>query len=496
MDKTICVIALDQGTTSTRAIAFDLQGNVIAKSQKDFDQFYPQSGWVEHDGEEIWQSCLFVLNELAQILEAKNIIPKAMGITNQRETVLLWDKVTGAPLTRAIVWQDRRTADFCESLKEKGLEPDINSKTGLILDPYFSASKIAWLLDSDPLFRQEAEQGNILTGTIDSYITYRLSGQHTHITDATNASRTLLMELKASDWSAELLNVFNIPANILPKIVDSAGDLATIDDALPMSGLTINALIGDQQSAAVGQGCLSSGSVKSTYGTGCFILAHTGTEPIHSKNKLLTTVALQVDGQRTFAVEGSIFNAGTVTQWFKDGINIIDDASESEELARSVEDTNGVYMVPAFTGLGAPHWQADARGIIVGIERSTSRAHIVRAGLESIVFQTNDLIDCMIEDGCKIPDRLLVDGGMANNAWFLEYLAKITGAEVFRPESSEATALGAAIVAAYGAGLIDKLSFENMDTGHHYMSNDNDQQLRISAIGGWRQVIKTYYPKN
>ena len=448
------------------------------------------------DGEEIWQSCLFVLGELAQILDAKNIIPKALGITNQRETVLLWDKATGTPLTRAIVWQDRRTSDLCESLKNRGLEPEINSKTGLLLDPYFSATKIAWLLDSDPVFRQEAEEGNVLTGTIDSYITYRLSGQRTHITDVTNASRTLLMELKASDWSTELLNIFNIPAKTLPKIVDNAGELATIDDAFPMAGVTINALIGDQQSAAVGQGCLSSGSIKSTYGTGCFILAHTGAEPIHSKNKLLTTVALQVDGQRTYAVEGSIFNAGTVALWFKDGINIIDHASECEELARSVEDTNGVYMVPAFTGLGAPHWQADARGIIVGIERSTSRAHIVRAGLESIAFQTNDLIDCMIEDGCKIPNRLLVDGGMANNAWFLEYLAKITDAKVFRPETTEATAMGAAILAAYGAGLIDKLSFENMNVGHHYISDNNDQQLRISAIEGWRQVIKTYYVKN
>lgn len=446
------LISIDQGTTSTRALAFSLSGEILSIAQKEFKQYYPQNGWVEHDADEIWFKTIECLNE---VIEEQKLLGRsaiAFGITNQRETSLLWDRITGKPISRAIVWQDRRTAELCQSHKEAGLESMITEKTGLVLDPYFSASKINWLLNQDNN-RAKAAAGDILAGTIESYLVYRLTGCKSHVTDLSNASRTMLCNIMTGSWDDALLELFDVPSNILPRITDNAGNFGAITGGLPGAGIPITGIIGDQQSAAVGQGCIRQGMVKSTYGTGCFVIQNTGKRRHNSGNKLLSTVAYSLDGEISYALEGSVFNAGTVTQFLRDQMGFIDDAKETDAICRSIKDNGGVYMVPAFTGLGAPHWDPNARGIITGLTRDTTQAQIVRAGIESVAYQSQDLLKAFIADIGTKPDVIRVDGGMSANNWLMQFLADILDTRIERPVNTETTAYGAAILAGIGIGV-------------------------------------------
>ena len=485
------LLAIDQGTTSTRVLAFSLEGHTLGVSQKEIEQFYPRDGWVEHDGEEIWQKTIACLDEVIKEQSELGRTAMAAGITNQRETSLMWDRKTGEPVSRAIVWQDRRTSKYCHGLKEAGHEAMITEKTGLLLDPYFSASKINWLLDEGGM-RARAEAGDILVGTIESYLLYRLSGCKTHITDLTNASRTMLCNIMTGNWDEDLLELFDIPAGILPEISDSAGNFASIAEGLPGAGTVVSGLVGDQQSASIGQGCIRSGMVKSTYGTGCFVLQNTGSVRHYSGNKLLSTVAYSLQGEISYAVEGSIFNAGTVTQFFRDQMNFIKDASETDSICRSVDDTAGVYMVPAFTGLGAPHWDPDARAIITGLTRATTQAHIVRAGLEAVAYQTDDLLRAFTSDTGAKPSVIRVDGGMSANDWLMQFLADILDTRIERPTSTETTAYGAAILAGIGIGVWDNL--ENacqtwrLDQSFDPEMAQSDRELLLNS---WNKSVET-----
>jgi len=441
------LLAIDQGTTSSRAILFSADGQIISQSSAEFDQHYPQPGWVEHDAEQIWQTvqhtCRTVLQYADQVA--------AVGLTNQRETIVLWERGTGQPLAPAIVWQDRRTADLCQRLRADGHEPQIQAKTGLLLDPYFSASKIAWALDHYNL-RDMAARGDLLSGTIDSYLIYRLTSGEVHATDATNASRTSLFNIHTQDWDDDLLALFNIPRSILPDVRDCVADYGmTTNNAIGIA-LPLRGVAGDQQAATIGQGCFAPGSIKSTYGTGCFALVNTGTKPLTSANRLLTTVAYRLDGNTTYALEGSIFIAGAAVQWLRDSLGLITTASETEDIAKSINSTGGVYLVPAFAGLGAPYWDAHARGSLTGLTRGSGRAEIIRATLESIAYQTHDLISAMARDGITISD-LRVDGGMVANTWLMQFMADICQIPLNRPKILETTALGAAFLAGLGAGI-------------------------------------------
>jgi glycerol kinase len=447
------ILALDQGTTSSRSLIFDATGKIVALAQREFTQRFPNPGWVEHDANEIWetQRDTIALALRQARLSARDLA--AVGITNQRETTVVWDRATAAPIAPAIVWQDRRTAGLCEQLRQAGLEPDISARTGLLLDPYFSATKIAWLLDHVAGARVRAEAGELAFGTIDSWLIYRLTGGRQHVTDATNASRTLLFDLDTGDWNDRLLAALRVPRACLPRIVDSclASDAAIgidIDGVrLPLTGIA-----GDQQAALVGQACFSAGMAKNTYGTGCFALMNTGTAARRSRHRLLTTVALR-RGATTYALEGGVFMGGATVQWLRDGLGIISRSDEVEALAASVPDTGDVYLVPAFAGLGAPQWDAAARGTIVGLTRGSNRAHLARAALESIAFQTADLIDAMRLD-CGHPlAELRVDGGAARNDLLLQFQADLLGVPVLRPANTETTAFGAAALAGLGAGL-------------------------------------------
>ncbi len=450
------LLAIDQGTTSTRAMLFDSGGGVRARAQRELAQIFPREGWVEHDAEEIWSATLAVCRDAfaACGLGAHDVA--AIGITNQRETAVLWDRDTGRPIHNAIVWQDRRTADMCRSLVEAGHAETVRRKTGLVVDPYFSASKIAWLLEQVPGAREAAEAGALCFGTIDSFLLWRLTGGRVHATDATNASRTMLFDIHAQAWDAELLDLLGVPAAVLPEVVDCAGDLGLCAGEHFGAEIPISGMAGDQQAATVGQACFEPGMIKSTYGTGCFAVVNTGSVAVESRNRLLTTVAYRLGGEVTYALEGSIFVAGAAVQWLRDGLGIIKDAVETEALAASVPDTGGVYMVPAFTGLGAPYWDADARGALVGLTRGSDASRIVRAALESVCYQTRDLLDAMAEDGAAMA-TLRVDGGMAANDWMLQFLADVIGAPVERPAIIETTALGAAYLAGLGIGLYDSL---------------------------------------
>ena len=446
------ILALDQGTTSSRAIVFDRAGAIIALAQQEFVQYFPQSGWVEHDAEDIWQSQLAVLRQAVREsgIAAKDIA--AIGISNQRETTLVWDRRTGAPICRAIVWQDRRTADHCARLKAAGVEAIVTSKTGLLLDPYFSATKLAWILDHVPGARARAEAGELAFGTVDSWLIWRLSGGGQHLTDASNASRTLLYNIDEGRWDDELLRILDVPASLLPRVVDSSGTVAytgphVFDVPVPIAGIA-----GDQQAALFGQACHAPGMVKNTYGTGCFMLMHTGSHAVRSRHRLLSTVAWQRDGQREYALEGSVFVGGAVVQWLRDGLGIIEAAADVEALATSVADNGGVYFVPAFTGLGAPHWVAEARGAIIGLSRGSTAAHIARAAVESIAFQTADLIDAMQADSAIRLAELRVDGGAAKNNALMQFQADLLGVPVVRPKIIETTALGAAFLAGLAVG--------------------------------------------
>jgi glycerol kinase len=447
------ILAIDQGTTSSRALVFDLTGEVVALAQKPLEQHYPADGWVEHDAERIWADTLDTCRAALAEAEAKGYAVVCAGITNQRETTILWDRATGRPIHRAIVWQDRRTAPLCRELREAGHEPLVARRTGLLLDPYFSGTKIRWLLDGVPGAREAAARGSLAFGTIDSFLLWRLTGRHA--TDATNAARTLLFDIHAQRWDDELLAMLDVPRALLPEVLDCAGPLG--ETSLFGRTLPITGMAGDQQAATVGQACLSPGMIKSTYGTGCFALLNTGGEAVASRNRLLTTVAYRLGGVPTYALEGSIFIAGAAIQWLRDGLGIIASSAESSALARSLPDNEGVYMVPAFTGLGAPWWDPDARGLITGLTRNTGRAHLARAALEAACYQTHDLLRAMRADYPAQVAAIRVDGGMAANDWLLQFLADVTDAPVERPHTTETTALGAALLAALGHGLITGL---------------------------------------
>jgi len=450
------LLAIDQGTTSSRAILFDRSGNVLGRAQRELPQSFPQPGWVEHDAERIWQDVRACVSQVLaeQGLSARDIT--ALGITNQRETTVLWERASGRPLHPAIVWQDRRTAEFCLSQADAARQLGLHARTGLLLDPYFSATKLAWLLDHIPGARARAEAGELAFGTIDSWLLWQLSGGRIHATDASNASRTLLYNLHTGAWDDTLLAFFRIPAPLLPTVYDCAADYGHTDPALFGASIPISALIGDQQAATVGQACFAPGMIKSTYGTGCFMVLNTGAQAVTSQHRLLGTTAYRLKGVTTHALEGSIFVAGAAVQWLRDAMHLIGSAAETEALARSLNDTQGVYLVPAFTGLGAPYWDPQARGAIYGLTRDSGIAHIVRAALESTCYQTRDLRDAMAKDTVA-PTELRVDGGMTVNNWLMQFLADVLGIPVVRPKNVETTAFGAALMAGLQAGVYGSL---------------------------------------
>lgn len=447
------VLALDQGTTSSRAILFDHQGCILAVAQKEFEQHFPKPGWVEHDASEIWDSQLFVAQ---QVLENASLSPQdiaAIGITNQRETTVLWDRKTGQPIANAIVWQDRRTSAYCDSLREQGHTDLVQSKTGLLIDAYFCATKIRWILDHVEGARQRAERGELAFGTIDSWLFWNLTGGNVHATDVTNASRTMLLNIETCQWDSELLDLFEIPESILPTVLPSSHIYGESESDLFGAPIKLGGAAGDQQSALFGQNCTEHGMAKNTYGTGCFMLMNVGSQPIPSKCKLLTTVACSLEKNAKYALEGSVFIAGAAVQWLRDGIEIIETAPDVEDLAGSVPDSGDVYMVPAFAGLGAPHWDSYARGAIVGLTRGTTRAHIARAALEGIAFQVADVLDAMKEDSGLPLTELRVDGGASSNNLLMQFQADISQVPVIRPQVIETTALGAAYLAGLAVGF-------------------------------------------
>lgn len=451
------ILALDQGTTSSRAMVFDARGRPLAQAQRELAQHFPQPGWVEHDPEDIWRDTIKVARAaLAQGgFEPGRIA--AIGITNQRETTVLWDRATGTPIHRAIVWQDRRGAPLCERLRDEGHEALVQERSGLLLDPYFSATKLAWLLDNVPGAREKARRGNLAFGTIDCFLLWRLTDGKVHATDATNAARTMLFNITRQDWDDDLLALFDIPAAVLPEVRDNDADFGTTPAGLFGVPIPIRGMAGDQQAATVGQACFDEGMTKSTYGTGCFALMNTGARAVPSKNRLLTTVAYRIGGQTTYALEGSIFVAGAAVQWLRDGLKIITSAAETEALARAADPAQKIYMVPAFTGLGAPYWDPHARGAVFGLTRASGPAEIARAALEAVCYQTRDLLRAMEADGALGLDTLRVDGGMVANDWMLQTLADTLGVTVERPEVAETTALGAACLAGLRNGFFDGL---------------------------------------
>lgn len=450
------ILAIDQGTTSSRAIIFDKDRNILAIGQKEFKQYFPKSGWVEHDPEEIWQSVVSTCKQAIRKAKIKASEIAAIGITNQRETTVLWDKKTGKPVHNAIVWQDRRTADICKTLQKAGHEKAFKQKTGLLLDPYFSGTKVAWMLDTVKGLRAKCDKGQIAFGTIDSFLIWRLTGGRSHVTDATNASRTLMYNINSNKWDAGLLKLLNVPASILPKVLDCSDDFGTTDKSILGAETPILGVAGDQQAAAIGNACFKPGMIKSTYGTGCFVLMNTGDKKVSSKNKLLTTIAYRINGKTTYALEGSIFMAGASVQWLSDGLGIVKKAEQTGEMAANADAGQNIYMVPAFVGLGAPYWDAEARGAIFGLTRATGPNEIAKATLEAVCYQTHDLITAMHKDWRSSSSRktvLRVDGGMVASNWTMQYLADILNAPVDRPHILETTALGAAWLAGSRAGI-------------------------------------------
>ena len=480
------VLVIDEGTTSTRAILFDIDGNMRGSQQEDLQQYYPATGLVEHDAEEIWTKTLLCCEKMITKAGGAEKIA-AIGITNQRETIVSWDKRSGEPLCKAIVWQDRRTADMCDALKAKRLEPMIQSKTGLVLDPYFSGSKISWMLKNRP--EVAAAGDNLAFGTIESYLIFRLTGG-LHITDASNASRTMLMTLDGRDWDDGLLDLFDIPRKALPTIVDCAGDLGRTSAQLFGSEIMISGSAGDQQAATIGQACLSVGQTKATFGTGAFILTNCGENAPKSEHRLLSTVLYQLEGKRTYALEGSVFVAGSLMQWLRDRVGLITFAGESEELARSVNDNGGVYLVPALSGLGAPYWKADRTAAISGLSFSTTKAHIVRAALEAVAYQCHDLKTAFSADGTDW-QSLRIDGGMVANDWMVQDLANILDLPVERPEFIETTALGAAMLAAVGCGIYGSLEEASvMIRGFETYQPKIATSQREARLAGWKKAVE------
>ena len=486
------VLAIDQGTTSSRAILFDETQAPAAARQMEFEQHFPQSGWVEHDLEDIWRTTLSTCREAIAEAGATPGQIAAIGITNQRETTVVWDRESGKPLHRAIVWQDRRTADTCMKLKEAGWEPTVAARTGLLLDPYFSATKIAWILDAVDGARAAADAGRLAFGTIDSFLLWRLTGGTVHATDATNASRTLLYDIQESRWSEELCDLFRVPMSVLPEVRDCADDYGETD--LFGGTISISGVAGDQQAAAIGQACFQPGMMKATYGTGCFALLNTGSRPVASNNRMLTTVAYRIGGQSTYALEGSIFVAGAAVQWLRDGLGVIGEAAETAALAAAADPHQNVYLVPAFTGLGAPHWNADVRGALFGLTRATGPEEFARAALEAVCYQTRDLLEAMRGDwaGAGAADTVLrVDGGMVASDWTMQFLADILPADVDRPKILETTALGAAYLAGMAAGVYPGLQdFSSRWRLDRRFSAKMDEQTRERKYAGWRDAVK------
>ncbi|MGH7540063.1 MAG: glycerol kinase GlpK [Gemmatimonadota bacterium] len=484
------LLAIDQGTTSTRAMLFDAEGSVLAVAQRELPQAFPRSGWVEHDPERIRDDVVTVCREaLARCGEGAGEVA-AVGITNQRETVVVWERATGRPIHPAIVWQDRRTADRCRDLRDAGHEPLIQERTGLLLDPYFSATKLAWILDHVEGARAAAERGELAFGTIDSWILWFLTGGHVHATDVTNAARTLLFDIHAQRWDPELLELFGVPAALLPEVRDSAGAFGDTESELLGTSLPIAGIVGDQQAATFGQAAFEPGMLKSTYGTGCFALLVTGERAVASRNRLLTTIAWRIDGATTYALEGSIFIAGAAVQWLRDKLGVIREAAETEALARSVDDTGGVYLVPAFVGLGAPYWDAEARGALVGLTRDSGAAELARAALEAVAYQTRDLLEAMEADGAAAPRALRVDGGLVKNDWAMQFLSDILGLDVARPVVTETTALGAACLAGLACGVFSSLD-EIADTWRldRSWSPEMKEERRAELYGGWKRAV-------
>ncbi|MEI7876107.1 MAG: glycerol kinase GlpK [Alphaproteobacteria bacterium] len=454
------VLAIDQGTTSTRAIVFDATGRPVAMAQKELPQIFPQPGWVEHDAEEIWSATVEVCRGALAKAKLNPADLAGIGITNQRETTVVWDRATGKPIHNAIVWQDRRTAERCAELKKAGHEKAFTEKTGLLLDPYFSGTKIEWMLKHVAGARAAADKGALAAGTIECFLLWRLTGGKVHASDATNASRTLLLDIRKGTWDPELMKLLGVPASLLPQVVDCSGDLGVTTADFLGAPVPVLGMAGDQQAATVGQACIKPGMIKATYGTGCFALLNTGSIAVHSRHRLLTTIAYQLDGRRTYALEGSIFVAGAAVQWLRDGLRLIEKSSDIEALAARARDNSGVYLVPAFVGLGAPYWDPDARGAILGLTRDSGPAEIAAATLDSVCYQTRDLLDAMRGDGAQI-DELRVDGGMVGNDLLMQRLADTVDTPVERPRVTETTALGAAFLAGLRAGLwpsLDALS--------------------------------------
>ena len=484
------ILAIDQGTTSTRCIVFDKLGNTIAVAQQDITQFFPKPGWVEHNPVEIWETVCSTIREVAEKVGPKNIA--AIGITNQRETTVVWDKNSGKPIYNAIVWQSRQTMDICESLKAKGLDPQVRYKTGLLIDAYFSGTKIKWILDHVPDARTEAEAGNLLFGTIDSWILWNLSEERTHSTDYTNASRTMLYNIRDLSWDQELLSAFDIPASMLPTVKDSSGVFGHARaEWLGVAGVPISGIAGDQQAALFGQGCFAEGMAKNTYGTGCFMLMNTGTEVVASQNGLLTTIAWGLHGKVAYALEGSIFVAGSAVKWMRDTVELFSDVAETEQHAMSLSSSEGVYVVPAFVGLGTPYWDSEVRGAIFGLTRGSSRSHLIRATLESTAYQTRDVLSVMERDSGIQLKALRVDGGMVRNNFLMQFQSDILGVKVERPKVQETTALGAA----YLAGLAVGYWKDQADIAQNWQLDRNfspemAQEDADKLYRGWQKAVE------
>ncbi len=485
------ILSLDQGTTSSRAILFNQEGQIVSIAQKEFTQIFPTPGWVEHDALEIWSTQIGVASEVISKQSIQEDSIKAIGITNQRETTILWNNKTGIPIYNAIVWQDRRTADYCDELKLAGKQALIQEKTGLIIDAYFSASKIKWLLDHVEGARALAENGDLCFGTVDSWLVWKLTNGKVHVTDATNASRTMLYNIHSLEWDTELLDLFDIPASILPAVKSSSEIYGCTNLLVPNQEIPIAGIAGDQQAALFGQICTKPGMVKNTYGTGCFMLMHTGEKAVRSQNNLLTTIALQINGKTFYALEGSVFIGGAVVQWLRDGLQIIRNSDEIESLAASVPDTDGVYMVPAFAGLGAPYWNQHAKGTIVGITRGTSSAHIARAALESIAYQTYDVLKAMEADAHIPILELRVDGGATKNNLLMQFQSDLLNTKVIRPTMIETTALGAAYLAGLAIGFWkDEATLSTKWVVDQIFEPLKDQEKIQKEIKGWQKAIQ------
>ena len=484
------IISIDAGTTSNRSILFDLKGNPVFSSQKEFTQYFPKNGWVEHDPEEIWKTTTKTLKEVIQ--KAKKLKGKilSIGITNQRETTVLWDKKTGKTVYNAIVWQDRRTEDYCEKLRKRNKDTAIFNKTGLLIDPYFSATKIKWILDNIPKAKKLMIKNQLLFGTIDTFLIWRLTKSKVHATDATNASRTMIYNITSNRWDDTILKLLKIKKNILPKVKDCADDFGQTHSSITGKSIPINGVVGDQQAATIGQCCFEPGSLKSTYGTGAFVLLNTGSKKIYSKNRLLTTIAYRINGKTTYAMEGSIFIAGAGVQWLRDRMKFFNKASETENIVKSLKSNNDIYLVPAFTGLGAPYWDANSRGVLSGITRDTSPKEIVRATIEAVAYQTHDLFEAMKHDGLR-PKIVKVDGGMVMNNWFSQFLSDIVNVKVLRPKVQETTALGAAFMAGLHIGVYKSLKdiSKNWNVDKKFSPNMS-KQVRSSLLKGWIKAIK------